>query len=255
MGSPNFSPDNLLNRTFGYEPETDEYELDSIEYEEAENDASYVRSEIEKGLEELNKNLFGACIENGYHCGFVIHSEGVSSNYRMGSNDKNAIIEDMYADMHRIMGDRDLLEGFMDGTSKTVINELENASEEYPARRLEEMYILEVMNMACEEYDQFEWILDSHSDVMLNALDEAGIKISDYDDAERLYCDIDEALVPKALRQTISECVEADALRLEEGIALIAQTYNLKQLMGKGFTSGLRDVDYNEIMKEYQPTS
>lgn len=240
MGSPNFSHDEILSNTFGYEPsdDSDDYAQDSM------------RDSVLQQLESLDTNLFQPIIVMGYHSGFVIHTEGVCGSCFVGTDDKDYILDEMHILIKEQLKDYDLLESFMNGTADAVIREYSGNDEDYTPRSTEYLYILEVLNNAAENYEQFEGILDSHMDSLLAALEQAGIKITADSDVEALYCDIDEALDPKAIREAVSACIEADIERLEKEITLIAQEYGLQMLVGITWTSHLTDVNYDELLAE-----
>ena len=241
MGSPNFSHDKILYRTFGYVPgdDSDEYAQDSM------------KDSILQRIESIDTNLFQPIIVMGYHSGFVIHTEGVGGSYQVGTDNKERILDQMYNLIEDQLKDRDLLETFMDGSADTLIRERQNTHEDETPRSTEYLYILEVLNNAAEYYEQFKWILDSHTDGLMRALEQSGVKITDDADVEDLYCSIDEALCPKAIREAVSDCIEADIDRLEKEITLIAQEYRLQVLKGVTWTSHLADADYDAILAEY----
>ena len=241
MGSPNFSHDKILYRTFGYVPgdDSDEFNEDSI------------KDSILQRIESIDTNLFQPIIVMGYHSGFVIHTKGVCSSYQVGTDNKEYILDQMHNLIKDQLKDRDLLETFMDGSADAVIRERQNTHEDETPRSTEYLYILEVLSNASEYYEQFKWILDSHTDGLMRALEQAGVKITDDADVEDLYCSIDEVLDPKAIREAVNDCIEADIERLEEEIILIAQEYGLQVLQGVTWTSHLADADYDAILAEY----
>ncbi|MBO6224928.1 MAG: hypothetical protein J6N72_05685, partial [Psychrobacter sp.] len=86
----------------------------------------------------------------------------------------------------------------------------------------------------------------------VNTLEQAGVKITADADVEDLYCEIDEAIEPNAVREAVRACIEADINRLETEIALIAKGYGLQQLVGITWTSYLTDVNYDELLAELE---
>ena len=237
MGSPNFSHDSILNTTFGYEPSDDDESWDQ----------DSIMDSVLMQLETIKTNLFKPVISIGYHAGFVIHTEGVNGSYQMGTDDKDYMLDNMHDLIKRQLNDHDLLQGFIDGTADAVIREHADNDADYVTKSTEFLYILEVLNNAAEIYEQFEWILDWHMQPLVDALEAAGIKISGASDVEALYCDIDEVLDPKLIREAVSDCIEADINRLEKEITEIAKDYGLQKLVGKTWTSYLVNVDYNEL--------
>lgn len=245
MGSPNFSHDEILHRTFGYVPsdDVDEYEQDSMK--------DSMKDSILQRIESIDTNLFQPIIVMGYHSGFVIHTEGVCSSYQVGTDNKEYILDQMHNLIKEQLQNREMLETFMNGSADSVIREQQITDDGYTPRSTEYLYILEVLSNASEYYEQFRWILDSHADGLMKALEQSGVKITADANVEDLYCSIDEALDPKAIREAVSDCIEADIERLEEEIILVAQGYGLQVLEGVTWTSHLADADYDAILAEY----
>ncbi|MED6316625.1 MAG: hypothetical protein VYA60_05215 [Pseudomonadota bacterium] len=244
MGSPNFSHDQIMTHTFGYEPDC-EYEHDTI---------CELIDNVTDRLNDIDNDLFEAYIESGYHSGFVIHSQTRGSNYIIAGESKEWMLDEMHALMKEQMQDIDLLESFVDGSHKSIVEEYTCKCDHGCTCHMNEkkshiaLYVLAIIGQAVETYTQFEWVLDFHAQIMIEALNEAGVTFTDVSDIQSLADTIDEVLDPDVLRATVSACIERNLKLFETEVARVAQEFNLQELVGISWTSHLTSVDYDSLL-------
>lgn len=231
MGSPSYTQDDVMSKTFGWEPEIggdDEFEYDDFEY-------NHIRNNVECAIENGEWHTHKPVLEFSYNGqGFVIHSQDVDSGY-MSNASKQDMINEIALILKGELNESSRLKHFIKMSAANNENLIED-------------YLDEAVDAASDVYGIFRYILDKHTNILMQGVSENKINLLDYsklDDAvDAAFTDIKAAISEELIEKMAATCVNADIKDMEDKVLKIAKENDLKLLEGSGWVSGLVDYDF-----------